>query len=437
MKNPSLKELCYVFLSQITRYFDAVNSSLYIYDNKNNKLYLGAVYGIDEDKIKKTLGMHENIIGEVVNEKTTKITPINQDINLGNITIKGSYLVTIPMLELKQCMGAIQLCFDEKFKNIDLEFLKETANLISSYIYKAQKDEISKNYLDLIDKYVLISKTDYDGIITEASSYFCQTTGFDKNELIGKTHAIIRHPDTTDETIKKLWETIKQKKVWVGEMKNRKKSGDAFWAYTIITPDLDLNGNIIGFTAIRTDITDKKRIEQISITDGLTSLYNRRHFDDIFPKQLRIAKRENTHLAFAMIDIDKFKQYNDIYGHQEGDNAIKAVSSVLKNVLNRADDYSFRLGGEEFGLLFKAKNKHDAYNICEKAKTEVENLNIEHKGNTAKPILTISIGIVFIHPSSSTSVDDIYKLADKALYEAKNTGRNRIEIIELDGSLIV
>jgi len=431
MKNSSLKELCYVFLSKITDYFCALNGSIYIFDSNNNKLYLGAVYGIDEKRIKKTLTMHENIIGEVVKEKKTKIITLNQNINLGNINIKSSKLATVPMIELNQCTGAIQLYFDDRFKNVDLNFLEEIANLISSYIYKSQKEEISKNYFELIDKYVLISKTDYNGVITQVSSYFCELSGYQRSELIGNTHALMRHPDTTDEKIKELWETIKQKKVWSGEMKNKKKSGEVFWLYTVITPDLDINGNIIGFTAIRSDITDKKYIEMISITDGLTSLFNRRHFDEIFPKQLKIAKRQNSYLAFAMVDIDKFKQYNDIYGHQEGDSALKAVAGILKNGLKRADDYSFRLGGEEFGLLFQSKTKHGTIDVCEIIRQGVEKLNIEHKGNSAKPFLTISIGVVLISPRSSALPEEIYKKADEALYKAKNSGRNRVEIVEI------
>ena len=154
----------------------------------------------------------------------------------------------------------------------------------------------------------MVSKTDLQGTIIDASEAFCQITGYTKEELIGNNHRILHHPDTTDDLIKNLWETIKQGKIWKGEIKNRKKSGEDFWLYTVITPDCDINGNIIGYTAIRTDITAKKYIEQISITDGLTTLYNRRHFDNIFPNQLKIAKRNKSILSFAIIDIDKFKQ---------------------------------------------------------------------------------------------------------------------------------
>ena len=351
--------------------------------------------------------------------------------NLGNISIKTSYLVTLPLFELQQCIGAIQLFFDERFLEIDFKFLENISNLIASYIFKAQKDEIVKKYLDLIDKHVLISKTDYEGIIIDVSSYFCELTGYSKEELIGNSHAILKHPDTPKDVIKDLWKTIKSGKVWTGEIKNKKKNGEEFWVYTIITPDLDINGNIIGFTAIRNDITDKKYIEKISITDGLTSLYNRRHFDEIFPKELRIARRINKKIAFAMIDIDKFKQFNDIYGHQAGDEALKKVALVLKKAMKRADDYAFRLGGEEFGMLFKVKDRNDTLKLCEDVRKTVENLKIEHNGNTASKFLTISMGVAIVNPEKDITIDEIYKLTDEALYEAKNDGRNQVKIVEL------
>ncbi len=427
----SLKNLCYIFLSRITEYFNAVNGSLYIFDDKNRKLYLGAVYAIDSEHVKKTLDLHDNIITEVVNTGSVKIIDINKDIDLGNVIVKSSKLVTVPMIEINNCIGAVQLLFAEGFHKSDLNFLIQIINLISSYIVKAQKDETVKNYLELIDKNVLISKTDLQGTIIEVSEYFCQKTGYSKEELIGNNHRIFRHPNTKDDVIKNLWETITKGKVWKGEIKNKKKSGEDCWFYTVITPDCDINGNVIGFTAIRNDITDKKFIEQISVTDSLTSLYNRRHFDTIFPKQFKIAKRNKSKLAFAMIDIDKFKQYNDIYGHQAGDETLRKVASAIKSTLNRADDYAFRLGGEEFGMLYKAENSENAVVVAEKARINVENLKIEHRGNSAKPFVTISIGVSVIFPSTNLTIEDIYKLTDNALYDAKENGRNLIKKIEI------
>ncbi len=96
----------------------------------------------------------------------------------------------------------------------------------------------------------------------------------------------------------------------------------------------------------------EKKLQELSITDELTTLYNRRYFNDIFPKLINSAKREDLSVCFAIMDIDYFKAYNDTYGHICGDNALTSVSKSLKDSLSRADDYCFRLGGEEFGILF-------------------------------------------------------------------------------------
>jgi PAS domain S-box-containing protein len=139
-----------------------------------------------------------------------------------------------------------------------------------------------KKYIDIVDKNILTSSTDLDGNITKVSEAFCEISGYTKDELIGRNHRIIRHPDMNDSTYKHLWETITRGKTWKGEIKNLKKNKEHYWVEASISPMFNKNKEIIGYTAIRVDITDKKRIEEISITDGLTNIYNRRYFDDAF-----------------------------------------------------------------------------------------------------------------------------------------------------------
>jgi diguanylate cyclase (GGDEF)-like protein/PAS domain S-box-containing protein len=329
-------------------------------------------------------------------------------------------------MEFEKSIGTIQLIFDDKFDQIDIEFLKYIINLIGIYINKAQNDEVAERYLNLIDKNVLISKTDLDGNITEVSENLCKLSKYSKEELIGKTHRIFKHPDMKPELFEDLWGTITKGEPWNGEIKDRKKDGNYYWVDTCITPDCDINENIIGYTAIRTDITDKKYIEQIAITDGLTLLYNRRHFDSIFPQQLDINRRVKGHLTFVLIDIDHFKQYNDTYGHQEGDAVLKLVASTLKNTLKRPNDYTFRLDGEEFGLVYQVENRDDAYKIANNARVNIENLKIEHSGNSASKYVTISSGLFIADRNTTLTPEQIYKIADNALYKAKESGRNRV-----------
>jgi len=211
-----------------------------------------------------------------------------------------------------------------------------------------------ESYIQIVDENVLISSTDLDGNITYVSRAFCEKSKYAKEELLGKNHNIVKHEDADEDLYKVLWQTISQGQVWKGEIKNKKKNGDTYWVDATISPKLNKHNQIVGYTSIRHDISDKKLIEEISITDGLTNIYNRRHFNDVFPSYLNSLKRENGLFSFLIMDVDYFKQYNDLYGHQKGDDVLKLIAQVLKDKAHRSDDYCFRLGGEEFGLLFKS-----------------------------------------------------------------------------------
>jgi len=425
-KNESLKDICEKSINHLITKFNAVNGSLYIFDEDNDKLYLAATYGLKYSELEQTLDLHENLISENILERKIKVFDIDKQINLGNIKISCKKLVTIPVMEFENSVGTVQLVFDDKFNDIDLEFLETVVSLMGTYIYKAEKDDESMRYLKLIDQNVLISKTDLDGNIISVSEQLCILSKYEKEELIGKTHRVLRHPDMPKEIFVDIWQTITKGNIWRGEIKNRTKDGGYYWISSVIAPDCDLNGNVIGYTAIRDNITDKKTIEHIAITDGLTSLYNRRHFDDLFPQQIKISKREKKTLVFVLIDIDHFKQYNDTYGHQDGDTTLKLVAGALKDTLRRPNDYVFRLGGEEFGLVYFIKDEEDGLKIAQQAKVNVENLKIDHSGNSASKYVTISSGLYNIKPNDYSSVEEIYKKADEALYIAKESGRNQI-----------
>lgn len=427
-KEETLKQICNSSLKHIIDQFKAINGSLYLYNEYNEKLYLGATYAIRYSSLEHTLDIHENIISENIAEKKINIKEIFQDISLGNVTTTTKKLVTIPIMEFETSIGTMQLLFDDKFKDVDIDFLTKIVSLMATYINKALHDDESHRYLKLIDKNVLISKTDLDGNITQVSEELCNLSKYTKDELLGHNHRTFKHEDTPQEIFEDMWNTITQGITWRGELKNRTKDGGFYWVDSVISPDKDINGNTIGYTAIRTNITDKKKIEEIAITDGLTSLYNRRHFDNIFVQQMEIIKRTKGMLAFLLMDIDHFKQYNDTYGHQDGDTTLKLVATALKKTLKRPDDYTFRLGGEEFGLLYHITNEDDGISIADLARQNIENLKIEHSGNSASQYVTISSGLYIIKADDTRSDDEIYKMSDEALYVAKQSGRNQVAI---------
>ena len=287
-------------------------------------------------------------------------------------------------------------------------------------------DELAK-YVEIMDKNIISSSTDLKGVITKVSSAFCDVSGFTKKELISKKHNIISHKDMPKEIYYDLWKTISQDLIWKGQVKNKKKDGTDYWVDTIIYPDFDKkSGEKIGYTSIRHDITDKKRIEENSIHDELTKLYNRRHFNKVLIDEINRSKRDKKIFSFMMIDVDNFKLYNDTYGHQEGDSVLFEIAKVLKSYCKRAGDFAFRLGGEEFGILFSELTKEASKTYANVIRKAVEDLKIPHSKNSISSAVTISIGLVTINHDDGMTDKEIDKKADDLLYKAKKAGRNRV-----------
>ncbi|MDD3055972.1 MAG: diguanylate cyclase [Aliarcobacter sp.] len=303
------------------------------------------------------------------------------------------------------------------------------SKVINIFLNLKQIQEI-KAFNNLIDKNIITSSTNIKGNIISVSEAFCKISGYTKEELLGKKHNILKHPDMSDSIYKELWETISKGKVWKGELKNLKKDRDYYWVKAIIEPNFSKEGKIIGYRAIRYDITDKKLIEIISITDGLTNIYNRRYFDEIFPKIINNAKRKNELVSFLFMDIDHFKQYNDNYGHQKGDDVLVKFATCLKESLHRSSDFAFRLGGEEFAIVYQTDTKEKAIEFANNIKNNIENLKIIHEFNSASPYITASMGLICKN-ADDIIVDEVYKEVDNLLYEAKRSGRNQIKVNEL------
>ncbi|QNM88752.1 cache domain-containing protein [Aliarcobacter cryaerophilus] len=306
------------------------------------------------------------------------------------------------------------------------EFIILANSLNKTLENKNMVEKKLQDYINIVNQNVIISSTNIQGVITEVSEAFCEISGYKKDELIGKSHNIVRHPNTPTSFYKEMWNTLLSKKEWRGEIKNLAKNGDIYWIYAIITPILK-NSEIIGFTSIKSNITNKKHIEELSITDDLTKIYNRRFFNIKIEEEINRAKRDKKELCLIILDIDFFKQYNDTYGHPQGDIVIKSVANVLKNRTNRADDFAFRVGGEEFVIITHIE-KDKVFDYANSIKDDIENLKIEHRGNKASKYVTISLGVVCKNAIEINSSKEIYKKADDNLYEAKRSGRNCVVI---------
>ena len=171
-----------------------------------------------------------------------------------------------------------------------------------------------------------------------------------------------------------------------------------------------------------------KKYKIDSITDSMTNLHNRKYFDTIFDNMPFISNANNWKCAFIMIDIDYFKQYNDTYGHDMGDEALKKVALTIKEYFNKKYEFTFRLGGEEFGVVLFDISKDILENCLKEMNKRVLELQIEHKNSKILPVLSISMGAIIYEPNSYISANKLYKQADECLYESKQNGRNQYHI---------
>ena len=171
-----------------------------------------------------------------------------------------------------------------------------------------------------------------------------------------------------------------------------------------------------------------KKLENVSYTDSLTNLHNRRYFNLIYDKELKRAKRTKNYITFMMLDIDYFKQYNDTYGHIEGDFALKSVAKVLKDTLKRPSDFVFRLGGEEFGILLTETDETHSARLAREICDAVRGRKIEHKNSLVNEYVTISIGVVCCVADEALNEEILITRADEMLYKAKDSGRDRYHI---------
>ena len=367
----------------------------------------------------KTVACNNQIIqiSDKLWDSTNNLTLILQQNSEENLNF-FNYIFILLLLDILLIVIAIYLIY----------------SLINPAIDKERRE--LKKYLDVIDENIITSSTDLNGIITHASKAFCKISGYTQEELIGKNHNIIRHPDMPKKTFEKLWKRIKTNKTWNGEIKNLKKDGNYYWVDASISTKQNDNGDVIGYTAIRQDITDKKRIEELSVKDPMTNLYNRRKFNEVLETELYRIQRHNKdikvdeiNLYLFSIDVDFFKQYNDAYGHDKGDETLVTIANVLQEYTKRHSDWTFRLGGEEFGFLMSSKdNSEKAVEYANKIRVAIENLKILNTKSTVSKYVTISVGISVANNSCQYDKNLLYKRSDIALYKAKNSGRNSCEL---------
>ncbi len=165
-------------------------------------------------------------------------------------------------------------------------------------------------------------------------------------------------------------------------------------------------------------------VKELAIRDGLTGLYNRRYMDVVIKEIVQQFNRSGSSVGFLMADLDYFKKYNDTYGHQAGDQLLRELSKMFRTMLQRKSDYIFRYGGEEFVFILTSTNLETTEKLAAKIVENTLALNIPHPSNQMG-LVTVSVGVSYIDFDHKISLEELVETADKALYEAKNSGRNR------------
>ncbi|MCP3942361.1 MAG: diguanylate cyclase [Desulfobacteraceae bacterium] len=172
-----------------------------------------------------------------------------------------------------------------------------------------------------------------------------------------------------------------------------------------------------------------KELERMALLDGLTSIPNRHYLEKVLQREWKNCRRNQSHFGLIMADIDFFKSYNDTYGHPKGDKCLQRVARAMNNAINRPADFIARYGGEEFTVILPDTKIDGTKHVAEKIKFNVEALGIPHKASKAVDHITISIGIGSMVPHKSIKYSYLLDLVDKALYKAKDEGRNCIRMI--------
>lgn len=314
--------------------------------------------------------------------------------------------------------------------------------------YEVSVIEMS-NQSRAIGAHLMVSESDIAGRITAANTIFLKVTGYELPELIGKNHRILNSGLYSKEYYTHIWQTITAGNIWKGTFRNRNKSGGYFWVNATIVPYKDAWGKVSRFVGFYSDITDAvshsekfeherrlredlARINQELITDAntdvLTGVANRRSFAT-FANQLLQSSTELTYpVSLMMLDLDFFKRVNDTHGHQAGDVVLKTLADRWKSQI-RASDMLARLGGEEFCVLLHNATSAQAKLVADKLLAITSSSAVPYSDATGRTIripITVSIGLACADNAKGLLVDDLLRMADAALYEAKHAGRNRI-----------
>jgi diguanylate cyclase (GGDEF)-like protein/PAS domain S-box-containing protein len=351
----------------------------------------------------------------------------------------GHYV--IPLSSNQTLLGVLCLYLEpeQALSSSEINTLKTFANTIAELIrFKQALEEVS--LADTVFKHNLacLLITDANKKILSVNPVFTEITGYSLADVIGKTPAILSSGKHSAEFYNGMWQTLAETGRWKGEIWNKRKNGDFYLEWLTIIAVYDHKGRVKNYIGVFDDISlhkeHEERINQLAFFDALTGLTNRTLFYEKLEQAIAQAKEHQSKLALLFIDLDRFKDVNDTLGHNAGDELLKTVALRISSCLRPTDTLA-RLGGDEFVVILDNINQTDAdiiLQVCEKtAKSIISSLSESHTYKDYTFYGGASIGIV-IYPDDAHSINDLIQLADTAMYEAKNSGRNTYRFFSSD-----
>ncbi len=278
---------------------------------------------------------------------------------------------------------------------------------------------------------VAIMITDISGRIEYCNPRFYDTSGYSPAEVIGQNPRLLKSGEMAPELFRDLWQTISSGREWFGEMKNRRKDGEAFWWHCAVAPIRDREGVITHYVNIAEDISRLKVAEstarQLTYYDPLTNLPNRSLFRERLEASVRSAKAQGEQVALLLVDLDQFKKVNDTLGHAAGDQLIRQVAHRLAEAIPSSATLA-RLGGDEFAVTLPDPAEAEAAAV---ARRLLEALGRPFSLQGQEIFVTASIGIA-LYPNDAREVEELISNADVAMFRVKEVGRNSYHFFTAD-----
>jgi diguanylate cyclase (GGDEF)-like protein/PAS domain S-box-containing protein len=301
--------------------------------------------------------------------------------------------------------------------------------------YLLKSNALQRSIKESEEKFRLITENMSDGVMvlnTNSQALYVSPSlekwGISEKNFRGLFPWLDVYPDDKPRVREAIKKIIIEKTVLEMDLRWRKPKGH--WADINIkgTPIVE-DGEVTKVVVVSRNITKRKRLErkleELTTIDELTGIANRRQLNKILSREWDQAIHDTTPLSFLLLDIDHFKEYNDMYGHQAGDQCLQRVGDVLKSMA-KPPFLAARYGGEEFAVIAPQTDKEQTKLLAEEIRSKIESLQISHLGSPKHQVVTISIGIVTQSAVSWRTSDELIKKADEALYQAKYQGRNHI-----------